>query len=102
MVQGPLNREEDGSASVPSTRPFNRYETAGFDIRSHCSICGETGSRHKALTQITTWTCRNTRDKVLEAAKKRQDHTIYLRMIAHPDLFAFDGKYHRLCYAHYR
>ena len=99
LVQRQLNKEQDkprpgtsGTASETSTRRLSRYETAGFDIRSHCSICGETGSRHKALTQITTGTCRNTRYKVLEAAEKR--NTIYLKMIAHPDLFAFNCKYH--------
>ena len=53
------------------------------------------------LTPISTNTGKSTRSKVIEAAEKRQDEVILLRMLCHPDLFAFDGKYYRSCYSHY-
>jgi len=36
---------------------------------------------------------------VLDADKARDDETVILRMASYPDLFAFDAKYHRKCYA---
>ena len=53
------------------------------------------------MTQITTGTGEGTRQKVLNAALTRGDLVAQMRMLAHPDLFAFDAKYHRSCYAKY-
>ena len=38
---------------------------------------------------------------MLAAAEDRMDEEIRMRMLCHPDLFAFDAKYHRSCYSHY-
>ena len=38
---------------------------------------------------------------MLDAAIGRNDHCIQMRMLAHTDLFAYDAKYHRTCYAAY-
>ena len=52
-------------------------------------------------TQITTDKGETTRSKVLAVAEDRMDEEIRMRMLCHPDLFAFDAKYHRSCYSHY-
>ena len=38
---------------------------------------------------------------MLNAAEARNDHQLRLRMLAYPDLFAYDSKYHRSCYGHF-
>ena len=90
------NKEE----TCPRQRP-RREDTQLFNIREHCFICGCPGSRSHELTQICTGTGSSTREKVLKAAEERHDEEVKLRMISYPDLFAYDAKYHRKCYAHY-
>lgn len=96
----------DESATTHSTGPFDS-ETArlrsadSFNIRQECFICGKLSRRGEKLTQITTGTGEGTRQKVLSAALFRDDPVMQMRMLAHPDLFAFDAKYHRSCYAAY-
>lgn len=80
---------------------LSRHETYNFDIRKQCFICGTASKKGEKLTQIATGSGCSTRDKVLSAAERRQDNLVHLRMLAHPDLFAFDAKYHRTCYSHY-
>lgn len=48
-----------------------------------------------------TDTGKSTRDKVLHAVSERQDEVIQHWLIAYPDLFAYDAKYHKSCLAHY-
>lgn len=85
-----------------SSRRMSREDTTSFNIRRDCFICGKDTNRPELpLTPITTGTGKSTRDKVLEAAAERLDEVVHLRMLAHPDLFAYDAKYHRKCYAHY-
>lgn len=88
------------SAATEPTR-VSRNETAGFDIRNNCFICGKPNSVRNKLTPVSTGTGQSTREKVLSAAEKRQDNKVRMRMLAFPDLFAYDAKYHRLCYSHY-
>uniref|UniRef100_UPI00358F875D uncharacterized protein n=1 Tax=Myxine glutinosa TaxID=7769 RepID=UPI00358F875D len=88
------------SAATEHTR-ISRNETAGFDIRNNCFICGKSSTSRNKLTPVSTGTGQSTREKVLAAADKRQDNKIHMRMLAFPDLFAYDAKYHRLCYSHY-
>ena len=38
---------------------------------------------------------------MLDAAIERNDHCMQIRMLAHTDLFAYDARYHRTCYAAY-
>jgi len=94
------------SASSSQPRRLTREDTSSFNIREQCFICGSSEKRkpdksREKLTPISTDTGKSTRSKVIEAAEKRQDEVIRLRMLCHPDLFAFDGKYHRSCYSHY-
>ena len=94
------------SASSSQPRRLTREDTSSFNIREQCFICGSSEKRkpdksREKLTAISTGTGKSTRSKVIEAAEKRQDEVIRLRMLCHPDLFAFDGKYHRSCYSHY-
>jgi hypothetical protein len=72
-----------------------------FNIRSQCFICGSSSKRAEKLTQVVTGSGKTTREKVLKAASAREDGVVYQRMVAHPDLFAYDAKYHRSCYSHY-
>lgn len=88
------------SEATAPTR-ISRHETAGFDIRNDCFICGKPNTARDRLTPVSTGTGQSTREKVLAAADKRQDKKIHMRMLAVPDLFAYDAKYHRLCYSHY-
>ena len=79
-----------------------RDETSSFNIRQDCFICGKSrkgSARGEKLTQVVTGTGQSTREKVLSAASERHDETVWHRMVAHTDLFAFDAKYHRSCYA---
>ena len=54
---------------------------------------GEREKKTNKLTQITTDKGETTRSKVLAAAEDRMDEEIRMRMLCHPDLFAFDAKY---------
>ena len=81
-----------------------RDETSSFNIRQNCFICGKTrrgSGRGEKLTQVVTGTGKNTREKVLSAASERHDETVWHRMVTYADLFAYDAKYHRSCYAAY-
>ena len=94
------------SASSSQPRRLSREDTGSFNIREQCFICGYYEKRkpdksREKLTPISTSTGKSTRSKVTEAAEKRQDEVIRLRMLCHPDLFVFDGKYHRSCYSNY-
>lgn len=93
--------EED---AYPASKRLKRDGTQTFDIRTHCFICGKPpnprGSAEK-LTAITTDTGLSTREKVLNAAERRNDNVVHMRMLIHTDLFAYDAKYHRKCYSHY-
>lgn len=51
--------------------------------------------------QITVGTGASMRHHGLDAAIERNDEAIQMRMLAYPDLFGSDGKYHHLCYSHY-
>jgi len=108
------NEVEAPTASVPSCSTASgnlsgqrtrRDETSTFNIRQNCFICGMSqkilNRQREKLTQITTGTGESTREKVVKAATARQDDVVGLRMSAYPDLFAFDGKYHRSCLSHY-
>ena len=90
----------DAGDGNPSCRLL-RSNTSQFNIRTDCFICGQGNKRNEKLTPITAGTGYSTRQRVLDAAEQRQDHEMRLRMISHPDLFAYDGKYHRSCYGHY-
>lgn len=72
-----------------------------FNIRRDCFICSKSHKRGEKLTQIATGKGEDTRLKVLAAASSRDDNVVNMRMTAHPDLFAYDAKYHRSCYAAY-
>ena len=56
------------------------------------------GEETNKLTQITTDKGETTRSKVLAATEDRMDEEIRTRMLCHPDLFAFDAKYHRITF----
>lgn len=83
------------------SRTCSRVESSSFNIRKQCFICGSDSERKQTLTHIQTGTGQSTREKVLCAAEERQDEVVHARMLNHPDLFAFDAKYHRNCYAIY-
>ena len=87
-----------GSSASSGRTQINRY---GFDIRSHCFICGKESTRKQPLTEIQQGTGESTRLKVLNASQDRGDDEIYTRMLAHTGQFAYDGKYHHSCYSHY-
>ena len=72
------------SAATEHTR-ISRNETAGFDIRTNCFICGKSNTSRNKLTPVSTGTGQSTREKVLAAADKRQDNKIHMRMLAFPD-----------------
>ena len=80
---------------------LSRDQASGFNIRQECFICSKSWKKGDKLTLIVTGTGENTRQKVLSAAIARKDDLLFHRMIAHPELFAFDEKYHRSCYAHF-
>ena len=83
------------------SRTCSRAESSLFNIRKQCFICGSDSERKEILTQIQTGTGQSTREKVLHTAEERQDEVVHSRMLNHPDLFAFDAKYHRNCYSIY-
>ena len=89
------------STSSPSLRQSSRSHSSNFNIRTQCFVCGKGDKKSEKLTPITTGSGKSTRQRVLEAAAKRNDEEIHTRMLTHSDLFAFDAKYHRSCYGHY-
>ena len=91
--------QQPSSSTIPSR--LSRSETGGFDIRNECFICGKPNTIRDKLSSVSTGTGHTTREKVLQAAKDRQDSHIRMRMLSYPDLFAYDAKYHRVCYSHY-
>ena len=76
---------------------YEKEEASGDPVSEKCFICGKADKRlrNKAREKLTT------RVKVLNAAKKRQDDAVHLRMTSHLDLFAVGAKYHRSCLAAY-
>ena len=97
----PLPSTSQSGDDTERTGRLRRSETSQFDIRKDCFICGRSQKRNEKLTSITTGTGSSTRQRVLNAAEARNDHQMRLRMLAYPDLFAYDAKYHRSCYGHY-
>uniref|UniRef100_UPI00358E24F8 unconventional myosin-VIIa-like n=1 Tax=Myxine glutinosa TaxID=7769 RepID=UPI00358E24F8 len=101
-TSNPSESDQQPCTSVATEHTsISRNKTAGFDIRTNCFICGKSNTSRNKLTPVSTGTGQSTREKVLAAADKRQDNKIHMRMLAFPDLFAYDAKYHRLCYSHY-
>lgn len=96
-----VDNEETNNQTSSSIPRLTREENAGFRIRQDCFICGRSKKKGEKLTPISTGTGESTRQKVMSAAMERADSIVNLRMISHPDLFAFDAKYHRSCYAAY-
>lgn len=94
-----LTNEE--SPSIGDTSKMSRKDTLSFNIRMDCFICGKSRKKCEKLSAISTGTGNITRSRVLLAAQIRNDRTVALRMEHHTDLFAFDAKYHRSCYAAY-
>lgn len=89
---------------TPSNSRASRAETATFNVRTDCFICGHPGNKRvksgtEKLTQISTGSGQTTHEKTLRAAIERHDETVRVRMLAYPDLFAYDAKYHRSCYS---
>lgn len=85
-------------------RKSPRDGEVGFNIRTHCFICGRVkklGNRKEPLTCIEMGTGKPTREKTMKAAIERNDTVVHSRMILYKDLFAYDAKYHRSCYGHY-
>jgi hypothetical protein len=80
---------------------LRRLDTTKFNVRSDCFICGKSYKWNEKLTPISTGKGESTRKRVLDAALERNDDEIKMRMLAYPDLFAMDAKYHRSCYSHY-
>lgn len=72
-----------------------------FHIRSDCFMYGKVFKKREKLTLIWTGSGQTTSDKVLRAARQRQDHTVINRMDLYKDLFAYDARYHRSCLARY-
>lgn len=98
----PMASSASGTSSSSShVQRTVRRDTSGFDIRQHCFICGSLYKRGDKLTQVVTGSGETTRSRVLAAATERLDDVVQLRMLAYTDLFAYDAKYHRTCYAHY-
>ena len=99
---------EDPQASCSSaesqTRKLRRDDTCSFNIREHCFIRGASEKRlpgkcKEKLTPISTGMGKNTRTRVMQAAEQRNDTVVEMRMLSYHDLFAYDAKYHRSCYA---
>ena len=93
--------------SETQPRKLGGEDTAGFNIRRHCSICGTSRKRcsnksRENLTHISPDTGQSTPEKVLDVAVSRHDDAIRWCMLFYPDLFAFDAKHHRSCYSHYK
>lgn len=106
LVSGETNQAPTADDVTPSTSRGSRSDTAAFNSRTHCFICGhpgyiKVGSRMEKLTPISTGTGQSTHEKTLSAAIERHDETVRRRMLAYPDLFAYDAKYHRACYSAY-
>ena len=85
-------------------RKITRTETAAFNIRTDCFICGENEKRTKQKRENLTAVSKNPkddkneksmRDRVMNIAKEINDNNVYLRMLNYSDLFAFDAKYNR-------
>ena len=87
--------------TATSTRRSISSESAAFDIRRDCFICGSCSERKEKLTLVQTGTGSSTRAKVIAATEKRNDGIVHNRMLLYTDLFAADGKYHRKCYGTY-
>ena len=64
-------------------------------------MCDKPNKRGEKLTSLTTGTGETTRQHMLQAAEKRRDQGMLLRMLFYTDLFASEAKYHRSCYGHY-
>jgi len=94
--------EERSSSSDPVPVRLTRGQSASsqFNIRSSCFVCGSSSFRKEKLTPVTFGTGESTRKKVLKAAEDTNNDVVFQRMVAHPDLFAYDAKYHRTCYSH--
>ena len=93
--------EKKSQESSLASQRLSRASTSGFNIREQCFICGEREKKTNKLTQITTDKGETTHSKVLAATEDRMDEEIRMCMLCHPDLFAFDAKYHRSCYSCY-
>ena len=92
----------DNSKECDTVKPhLSRCDTSALDIQKQCFICGKDAKRGERLIPTATGTGQSSRENVLAAAQERQDNKVHLRMLAHPDLLAFDAKYHRPCYSHY-
>ena len=103
LLTEPAQKPSTSGTSTKGTahKRISRTETSEFKIRKQCFICGSSSEKDEDLTPISTDTGETTREKVLSAAERRLDSKIHLRMLAHPDLFAYDAKYHCSCYGHY-
>ncbi|CAG9759446.1 unnamed protein product [Ceutorhynchus assimilis] len=77
----------------------SRSSQEGFNIRIMCLICNRTGKKGKQrLTSVQTGTGKSTFNKVMEAAKKRDDIDMISKLSCYEDLFAYDAKYHNCEY----
>ena len=90
--------EERSSCSDPVPVRLTRGQSTSsqFNIRSSCFVCGSSSVRKEKLTPVTSGTGESTRKKVLKAAEDTNNDVVFQRMVAHPDLFAYDAKYHRI------
>lgn len=93
-------------------RRFTRSNTADFDWKSHCFICGDVCStKHRSSWSVVASSISedphdpNMYTRVLAAAKARQDDNMLARLAGVPngDLVAVEARYHRSrsCYINY-
>lgn len=99
--QGDSGPKPSTSQGADSCKRLKRTDTQHFNIRNQCFVCAKSYRRNEKLTPISTGTGASTHDCMLRAAVERLDEQMRQRMLAHPDLFAFDASYHRSCYAEY-
>jgi len=78
---------------------LRRSDTSSFNIRTDCFLCGSANTRKEKLTCVSTGTGSSTGERIIKAALDRKDDEIHMRMLSHPDLFAYDAKYRRSCYS---
>ena len=95
--------ESSESSDEPKLKRLSRVETSTFSWDEHCFICGEPENlkKNKPLSRVNMRPLE-VRQKVLTAARERNDDQMVQRLLFVEDLFAKNAQYHRACYQIYR
>ncbi|KAJ8941575.1 hypothetical protein NQ314_010349 [Rhamnusium bicolor] len=93
-----------GGQTSQSVKPISitRHSNSHYNIRTMCLIYNKSGTKNKRqLVSVQTGYGKSTYLKIMDAANQRDDIDMIAKLTGYEDLFAYDAKYHKLCYNHY-